>query len=155
VKTSTIKRCFTKGLKSTTTQLGEVEKDATHDIEIGLQRLQESSHIRNIMDINQFLNLTDENIEDSLEELDENILAKYDPDIEAESDEEVETLPQIGQGEALDALYKLRLYEERQDTGPRTLLEALSLSETLIRRRQVDERIQMDIRSYFSMGDSI
>jgi hypothetical protein len=45
------------------------------------------------MDINQFLNPVDENIKDSLKDLDEQILAKYGSDIEAESDEEVEILP--------------------------------------------------------------
>ena len=64
------------------------------------------------MDILQFLNPADENIEDSFEELDAQILAKYAPEIDAESDEEVEIQPKITHNEAIKALYKLCLYEE-------------------------------------------
>ena len=42
------------------------------------------------MDINQFLNLVEETIEDSLDHINKQILAKYGKDIEAESNEEDE-----------------------------------------------------------------
>ena len=98
------------------------------------------------MDINQFLNPVGENIKDSLEDLDKQILAKYGSDIEAKSDSEVEILPQIGHGEALGALCKLHLYEEQQEAGLRTLLESPTLAEIDIRRQQVDKRRQTEFK---------
>jgi hypothetical protein len=151
LKTSTFENCFNKALKDVPTRSEGIDLEPTHDIGVGLRRLQEASYIRDIMDIQQFLNPADETIEDSIEELDAQILAKYGPEVDAESDEEIENLPQILHAEALDAIYKLRLYEEQQDEGIRSLLESLKLSERQIRQRQVDERSQMDIRAYFSV----
>ena len=81
-----------------------MEQEATHDVEIVLQQLQETSHIWDIMDINQFLNPVEENIKDSLDHINEQILAKYGKDIEAESDKEDEVYIKISHNEALLAI---------------------------------------------------
>jgi hypothetical protein len=52
VKTSIIEQCFHRALKDSIVPSVIVVKDAVHAVEIGLQRLQESAHIRDIMDIN-------------------------------------------------------------------------------------------------------
>lgn len=57
------------------------------------------------MDISQFLNPAHENIEDSLDEIDAQILAKYGPEAKAETDE-VKIKHKITHSEVLDAIYK-------------------------------------------------
>jgi hypothetical protein len=159
LKLSTLERCFHKALKDMPATSEGIDMPATsegidiepsRDIEIGLHRMQEESYIRDIMDVQQFIDPVDENIENSFEELDAQILAKFGPDIEDDSDEEVEILPRITHIEALDALNRLRLYEEQQDEGLISLLQALALGESNIRKRQIEARSQMDIRSYFN-----
>jgi len=151
LKLSTLERCFHKALKDMPATPEAIDVEPFRDIEIGLRRLQEESYIRDIMDIQQFMDPVDEIIENSFEELDAQILAKFGPDTEDDSDEEVEILPRITHIEALDALNKLRLYEEQQDEGLISLLQSLALGESNIRKRQVEARSQMDIRNYFSI----
>jgi len=44
-------------------------------------------------------------------------LAQYRPEIEEDSDEELEILPRVSAEEAITAIQKLRLYEEQQMEG--------------------------------------
>lgn len=160
LKTSTIERCFHKALKepglpSDSMDPVSMDREAAHNVEIGLLELQKSLHIREVMDINQFLNPDDENIEDSLEELDALLLAKYGPEVEAESDEEEEILPRIRHEEAIVALQRLRLYAEQQDNSRQGLFQALNLEERDIKARQLKEVSQSDIRRYFSIESAI
>jgi hypothetical protein len=70
----------------------------------------------NLIDIQFFLNPSDETIEDDLEHFNEQIIAQFEPKLE-ELDKEDKILPSIPNSEALEALYKLRLYEEQQEDG--------------------------------------
>jgi hypothetical protein len=90
----------------------------------------------------------DDIIDDSLRKLDEIVLTKYGPDIEAASDEEDEILPRVGHGEAFEALYKPRFLKKQREAGLQTPLGSLTLGEINIRRRQMDEHSQTDIRTY-------
>jgi hypothetical protein len=106
------------------------------------------------MNINQFSNPVEENIDDSLDHLDEQILTKYDKDIEAESDEEDKVYIRISHNKALIALSKFRFCKEQQVEDRWASLEALTLQERHIKQRQVLEHRQNDIRSYF-VADSL
>jgi hypothetical protein len=72
----------------------------------------------------------------------------------AGSGEGDEVCVRISHNEAVIALYKLRLYEEQQEEGFRASLETFNLQERHIKRRQVLERHQTDIRSFF-VADSL
>jgi hypothetical protein len=102
------------------------------------------------MDIAQFLNPTDEIIEDSIEQLDEQVLALFGPEIEAESDKELEILPTITLQDVLVALNTLRLYEEQQDRGNTAFIQALNRQERVIAKRRYAAVQQMDIRGFFN-----
>ena len=105
------------------------------------------------MDINQFLNPLDEKIEDDVKQLDEQILAQFQPVLEEDSnsDEEEEVLPQISHSNALNALQTVHLYEEQQQEGLQGVIQALNHLENEIGRRQLYTQKQQDIRSYFTI----
>lgn len=148
VKDQTIQNCFIKALmeKEINTQSDD---GAIQMVSQGLQQLQSSSRIRDLMDVNTFLNPVDEKVEDSIEKIDEDILARYGPEIDAESDEEYEELPRISFNEALDALKNLRLHEEQQDDGDQGLIQALDRHERALAFRKSSRMTQGDIRSFF------
>jgi hypothetical protein len=58
--------------------------------------------------------------------------------------------PKITHSEALEALSKVRLYEEQQEHDLQYIFKPLIYLEKEVKKRQVDERRQMDIQSYFS-----
>lgn len=148
VKKQTIENCFTKALEG---QYYELVPDlgAISELSQGLQHLQISSPITDLMDIRQFLNPVEEKVEDTIEDLDTQVLAQFDPEVEVESDEEVEPTPKIPINEALTALNCLRLYEEQQEMGNTSLIQALDRQERAIISRRMTIAQQQDIRSFF------
>ncbi|KAL1957354.1 hypothetical protein VTO42DRAFT_6034 [Malbranchea cinnamomea] len=97
------------------------------------------------MDVNQFLDPKDEVVKDDIERPDEQILAQFGPEIEAESVEEIEVLPKISNADALEALKKLQLYEEQQDSGNRGFIQALNRHERVTSVRRALFQQQRDI----------
>ena len=78
------------------------------------------------MNIQNFINLLGEEVEDSTEDLIEHVAELYaGPDRDAETDEEDTQQPQIKLNEALEALRTLRLYEEQQEDGDREVIVTL------------------------------
>ncbi|KAL1952465.1 hypothetical protein VTO42DRAFT_5292 [Malbranchea cinnamomea] len=106
LKMETIQKCFQKAL--TDPEIDGTDSDIYSEITRDLARLQLSSPIHNLIDIDQFIDPKDEVVEDDIERLDEQILAQFGPEIEVESDEETEVLPKISNADALEALKKLR-----------------------------------------------
>ena len=47
------------------------------------------------MDTSDFLNPLEEAVQDTVEDLDRQVLARFEPEIEAESDEELEVVPKV------------------------------------------------------------
>ena len=79
------------------------------------EQLLAAGRIRAVMNIQNFIELLGEEVEDSSEDLIEHVAELYaGPDRDAETDEEVVEQPQIKLDEALVALQKLRLSEEQQ-----------------------------------------
>jgi len=94
-----------------------IDVEPFRDIEIGFAACKKNLIFMISWIFNSLWDPVDKIIENSFEELDAQILAKFGPDTEDDSDEEVEILPRITHIEVLDALNKLRLYEEQQDEG--------------------------------------
>ena len=102
-----------------------------------VQQLAEQLHmagrIRAVTNIQDFIELPGEEVEDSPEDLIESIAElSAGPDRDAETDEEVVDQPQIKLDEALAALQKLRLYEEQQSDSERDVITTLSRHERRI-----------------------
>ncbi|KKA17805.1 hypothetical protein T310_8250 [Rasamsonia emersonii CBS 393.64] len=136
IKPSIIENCFNKALQERRISGDFSHHEDIQEISSKLEQLRLKSRINDLMDIDQFLNPIDEVVEDSIEQLDDQILAQFGPEIEAESDEEIEVLPRITISEALEALKRLRLYEEQQEEGDSELIKALDRHEKLITGRK-------------------
>ena len=73
-----------------------------------MEQLHTAGRIRAVINIQDFVELPGEEVEDSLEDLIESIAELYTgPDCDAETDKEVINQPQIKLDEALAALQKL------------------------------------------------
>ena len=101
------------------------------------------------MDIQNFLSPAEETVQDSLEQIEEQILAQFQPEVEQETDEDIEQLPKITAEEALEALTRLRLHEEQAEEGNQSLITQLSRHERVLQARKFQSKKQQDIRSYF------
>ncbi|KAJ5209981.1 hypothetical protein N7491_009792 [Penicillium cf. griseofulvum] len=99
------------------------------------------------MDIENFLNPVDEVIKDDLATIDDVVLSEFLPEVD-EDEIEVQK-PQIPYNEAIQALKTLCLYEEQQDQGETSLINALHKHERVLEARRIGEQKQRDIRSYF------
>jgi len=61
--------------------------------------------------------------------------------------------PRIKLDEAIEALQKLRLYEEQQEDGEREVITTLLRHERRIQGRLLQNTKQMTIKSFFGGGD--
>ena len=101
------------------------------------EQLHTVGRIRDVTNIRDFIELLGKEVEDSAEDLIEQVAELYaGPDRDAETDEDSSEQPQIKLDEALQALQKLRLYEEQQEDGERDLITALIRHERRIRSQR-------------------
>jgi DNA-directed RNA polymerase specialized sigma24 family protein len=93
----------------------------------------------------------DEEVNDNLLELDEMILGQYtvNQQDKEEDDDTAEPLPQIPPADALECLYKLRLYEEQQVDADKALIKTFMQYERVILKRKIESLRQGDIRQLF------
>ena len=90
------------------------------------EELQAAGRIHAAANIQDFIKLPGEEVEDSTKDLIEHIAELYaGPDRDAEMDEEVIKQPQIKLDKALDALQKLCLYKEQQEDCNRDIIMTL------------------------------
>ena len=83
------------------------------------------------MNIQEFIKLLGEEVEDSSKDLIEHIVELYTgPNRDAETDEEAVEQPQIKLNKALVALQRLRLYKEQQSDFNRDVITTLSRHES-------------------------
>lgn len=148
----TIQNCFKKAFSSEDTR--EIRCQAViNEITCGIQQLQVSNNIQDAMDIHQFLNPEEEQVDDSLATADDLILSQFSsasmPEEEEEEEENCESLPQISIIDALESLYKLRLFEEQQVDGNKALIQQLLFHERTLLRKKVSRQQQSDIRDFF------
>jgi hypothetical protein len=121
------------------------------DIQESIQALAGQARIQNTMNINTFLNPTDEVVDDDDDEvLDQLVDAYAEGDRAEETDEEpVEVVP-IGQSDAIQAVQLLQQYEEQQEDGDSELLRHLARLQITVRGRMVCSLEQAPITSYFT-----
>ena len=78
------------------------------------EQLHTVGRVRNVINIRNFIELLGKEVEDSTEDLIKDVAELYaGPDRDAETDEDSSEQPQIKLDETLQALQKLRLYEEQ------------------------------------------
>jgi len=146
---STIANCFKKALLA---DLGPLipQNSAVSEISQQFERLREVPTIRDLMDIQSFLNPAEEAVFDDPEDLDEHIVALFEPASDDSDTGEVEVIPKIPISEALEALKKLRIYQEQQEDGNIGLIRELNREERAILGRKAELSKQQDIRGFFS-----
>ena len=151
ITTDIIQFCFQKALSTERLHPSSDSQPVLAEISQALIGLQLPARIKDPMDVANFVNPADEIVQDNLEELDDLILSQFRPEEEHDDDQVVEELPHISHKEALDALEKLRLYEEQQADGDAQLILELYRLESVIKRRTFVGLEQTDIRNYFNI----
>ena len=121
-----------------------------NDIQTSFSQLQVSMPVQELMDIKTFLNPIEETVQDTPDDIKNQVLAQYMPEVEEDSEEELDILPKVSIEEAIAAIQKLCLYEEQQIEGSPGFIHELERYEHTIWRRKLDLQSQQDIRSYFS-----
>ena len=116
-----------------------------------MDTLQISGRIRQVMNINQFLNPASEQIVENDEDIVSHLVECYEQYEERnyETDEEKDFIKMITIKEAMNALNTLRLYEEQQEEGNKTLIRQLDAEERWIQNRILTGAIQRNITDYF------
>lgn len=145
-----IQNCFRKALDSQPSYREPVDPAVLDDIQNAFSLLKLSTPIQDLMDIDTFLNPAEEAVQDTPEDIESQILAQYGPELDDDSEEELEILPQISLDQALEALRTLRLYEEQQAEGVPSLIYELDKHERILWGRKLSLQTQRDIRSYFT-----
>jgi hypothetical protein len=145
-----IQNCFRKALDSQPSYQEPVDPAVLDDIQKAFSLLKVSTPIQDLMDIDTFLNPAEEAVQDTPDDIDSQVLAQYGPELDDDSEGELEILPQIPLEEALEALRTLRLYEEQQAEGVPTLIYELDKHERVLWGRKLSLQTQRDIRSYFT-----
>lgn len=150
LKSETIQHCFKRALLME--DAAEMkDQELLNELQQGLQKLQLANNIQEAMDINQFLNPQDEQINDNSADIDDIILSQFAAtEPESDDDENWEPLPQITAADALESLYKLCLFEEQQVDADRCLIQHLIRHERVLSKKKVEKQQQCDIRQYFS-----
>ena len=112
------------------------------------KRLQQAGAIREAMAIEMFINPEDEEVED-IRDNDplEWIAQQYETT--DEPDEPIE-LPIVPLQAAIDALDRLRLYEQQQEDANNDLINLLTRHERVLRSRRLLHTHQVSLTSYFS-----
>lgn len=79
------------------------------------------------------------------------IVSRFEPEKDVETDEDVTVIPAKTHAEALKALKILHLYEEQQEDGDSKLIQLLNRRQRAIKDYVMEKKIQRSIHSYFSM----
>ena len=111
------------------TRAQEQETEQRLQIQATIRRLEDRGHIQTAMRIGEFLNLVEEVVEDTEEDLEDHMIAIYDGhEREYETEEEV-IVSRVLEKDALRALETLRLYEEQREVGDDDLIRRLNRKE--------------------------
>ena len=103
------------------------------------------------MSVESFLNPAEEAIQglEVTDRIEEEIAAQFDVQEDHESEEELEELPPVPIGSAIEALRVLRLYEEQQSEALAPVIKQLSKHEVVLQDRRNRSLRQAQITSYF------
>lgn len=150
VSARTIENCYQRALNSQTQYQEPVDQAVMNSIQASFSELQITTPAQELMDIKTFLNPVEETVQNSLEDIDSQILAQYMPETEEDSEEELEVLPKISAEEAITAIQKVRLHEEQQIEGNSAFIQEINRHEKVLWRRKLALQSQGDIRCFFT-----
>lgn len=118
------------------------------------EQLRATGRIHEPINIQNFIHLPGEDVVDSTEDLIEHVAELYaGPDRDAETNKEDSQQPRIKLNKAIEALQKLRLYEEQQEDGEREVITTLLRHERRIQGRRLQNTKQTTIKSFFGRAD--
>lgn len=128
------------------------EEETVLQVEELLDELEKQKVIKARMEILQFINPSDEMPQDiTRDELLDHVVEMFTP--AAEEEDELDQPPEISIDEAIEALKKLRLYEEAHEDFDRQSLTQYNRAERVLLRRKREIRasqtIQSRLHSYF------
>lgn len=119
------------------------------EIEEGIRSLARKNRISTIMAIAQFLNPQEEKVDNDVEVVVDEIVKAYSTgDRTHETDEEDVIIPKVGYTEAMQALHKLRLYEEQNANGDSELITRINRHERVMRARGIQGLKESSIRGF-------
>lgn len=150
LSSTTIANCFKKALHDDNEEDLEAEL-IIQDLRNSLQDLQLTNKIQDIMDINQFLDPEDEQVNDTMMDIDALVLSQFDLPRLDELDEDIveEPTPLITSQEALQALQALRLFEEQREQADISFIRLLTRYENRLMEKKLATQRQTDIRRFF------
>lgn len=150
VTAKTITNCWSYSKINLTPSPILVEDEATNELRQHLLQLQQSDRVRQIMDVNSLLNLSEEVVTDTSEDLDNHIIALCSPVDEQESDDEaVEILPQVPPQQVLCLLQSIKLGEMQSNNCNADYIRWLERYEKVVKQRHLEGLKQANIQSFF------
>ncbi|KZZ89581.1 DDE superfamily endonuclease, CENP-B-like protein [Ascosphaera apis ARSEF 7405] len=158
VHNDTIRRCFDKGLKIFSDDMGdqhEQDTDELSDFTNEYQKLRSVSNIQNLMKIENFLNPENENVEDPTHNLEHHIVQSLISKVQTPQEDEEEggcdedTLEKITYKEGFEALRILRLFEEQREGGDEGMIRIFASYFQTLRIQEMRERKQGAITHFF------
>lgn len=140
-----IQNCFTKTL-SGQTDTEAIDKVLLRDIQTSLNQLG-VSNIKEPMKFEEFLSPAEEEVTDNIKNLDSITPGLFGAE---SNDGAYDALPKVPVTEALEALRRLRLFEEQQADGNQPLLMELLRHERLLIEKRMQDQYPTDLSSVFS-----
>jgi len=121
-------------------------------IQNDLLQLRAQHQIRQLMDVNQLINPTEEEIVDPKGDVEEMLVMLHAPE-EPESDDEEEQLPIVTPKEVLQLLQSIKLGEIQSDDCNAESIKWLERYEKVVYRRHLNNLSQAGIMGYLITGD--
>lgn len=129
------------------------QDEMVQELQRGLQQLQFERRIHQMMDVNQLLNLAEEEVVDTIEDLDDHLVTLFSPPEEQESDTEgIEVLPKVPPRDVLRLLQSIKLGEMQSDDCNADYISWIERYERVIQKRHIDSLQQAGITGYFTSG---
>jgi hypothetical protein len=155
VNPSTIQKCWWKSTciqKPLDTEYTTVEEERISQEKSQLhQQILAIPNLSNPLEIDEFIQLPEEEIVDSNENITELIIERYSQDDTEESMHEAEEVVLVSTTDAIKALELLKLYEIQQEDGDFNNVKMLDKMVYKINRRQQQGQQQARIESYFTI----
>ena len=150
VTAQTITSCWSHSKINLTPSPIPVEDEGMSELRQQLLHLQQSNRVRQIMDINSLLNLPEEVVVDTADDLDNHIIDLCSPVDEQESDDEaVEVLPQVPPQQVLRLLQSIKLGEMQSSNCNADYIRWLERYEKVVKQRHLEGLQQANIQSFF------
>ncbi len=111
--------------------------------------------IHQAVNVEDFVDPVSEQVDDSDEDLVEMISQQFDPDREAETDEECQNIPRVSTIKAMEAVHILQTYEEQAEKGTKAYLKTFNSYEKELNIRRVANMSQPSIQCFFSSCNDI